>query len=211
MQYPCPFAISGVKYTREVLTPVVAASKSRAEVLRRLGLKQTGGSDKNIKRWIERYELDTSHFLGQRRNSGSEWKGRRPRTPEEILVLHDQLATPEKGSILRKALCDIGRAYHCEGCQIFQWCGETLTLQVDHRNGHRYDNRPGNLRFMCPNCHSLTPNFGRKNGAKGLVHGTRTGYGHYGCRCSECRAAESAYKRPYEKRARMRKLVDRPD
>jgi 5-methylcytosine-specific restriction endonuclease McrA len=30
-------------------------------------------------------------------------------------------------------------------------------------NGNRHDNRLENLRLLCPNCHSQTPNFGAKN------------------------------------------------
>lgn len=32
-----------------------------------------------------------------------------------------------------------------------------------HKNGDWRDNRAYNLRFLCPNCHSQTPNFGTKN------------------------------------------------
>ena len=43
------------------------------------------------------------------------------------------------------------------------WNGRPLVFQVDHRNGNSLDNRPGNARFMCPNCHSQTENFGSSN------------------------------------------------
>lgn len=50
------------KYNRELLAPIVATSRSYAEVLRRLGLKTTGGNHRNIASRIRRAELDVGHF-----------------------------------------------------------------------------------------------------------------------------------------------------
>jgi protein-arginine kinase activator protein McsA len=44
-----------------------------------------------------------------------------------------------------------------------EWNGQPLRLQIDHINGNPVDNRQENLRFLCPNCHSQTINFGTKN------------------------------------------------
>lgn len=41
------------------------------------------------------------------------------------------------------------------------------TLQVDHKNGKSWDNRPSNLRVLCPNCHSLTSTYGFLNKGSG--------------------------------------------
>jgi hypothetical protein len=34
------------------------------------------------------------------------------------------------------------------------WNSKPLKPILDHKNGNRFDNRPGNLRFLCPNCDS---------------------------------------------------------
>ncbi len=41
-----------------------------------------------------------------------------------------------------------------------------MPLELDHINGDRDDNRLGNLRVICPNCHAQTPTYrGRNIGA----------------------------------------------
>jgi len=59
--------------------------------------------------------------------------------------------------------------YACDKCQISSWLGEKIVLELDHINGVNNDNRIENLRFLCPNCHSLTPTFRGRNINKGVV------------------------------------------
>lgn len=42
-----------------------------------------------------------------------------------------------------------------------------IPLHVDHIDGNPENHRPTNLRFLCPNCHSLTPTFGGLNRGRG--------------------------------------------
>lgn len=40
-------------------------------------------------------------------------------------------------------------------------------LEINHINGVSNDHRRENLEVLCPNCHSLTPNFGHRNAGNG--------------------------------------------
>jgi hypothetical protein len=166
------FEREGVKWTREVLEPVVAASRSVNEVLRRLGLEVVGGHHTNISRRIKASGLDTSHFTPTVRTE-QQRNNRRSRTAEEILVEDTSAgATRVPSSRLKRAMRELGVAECCALCSIEPvWLGEPLPLEVDHIDGNWRNNRIGNLRLLCPNCHSTTDSYrGRgKRGAKGRV------------------------------------------
>ena len=53
------------KTSDEKLAEVVAESTSFAEVLRKLGLRQAGGTQFHYRSRINKLGIDTSHFLGQ--------------------------------------------------------------------------------------------------------------------------------------------------
>lgn len=47
----------------------------------------------------------------------------------------------------------------CFCCNLSEWMGQSLRLELDHINGDHADNRRENLQAICPNCHSQTPNW----------------------------------------------------
>ena len=152
----------GWKYTEEVLRDAVSHSVSYVGVLRYLGVPEAGGSHTHISRTIKRLGIDTSHFTGQawRRGLPSD----RRKTPAERLVLREPGSPRENGERLRRAMVELGITYVCASCgNRGTWLFEPMTLQVDHINGLYYDNRPENLRFLCPNCHAVTPTHAGKN------------------------------------------------
>ncbi len=51
----------------------------------------------------------------------------------------------------------------CLICNISEWLGQKLKLQVDHIDGDNTNNKRENLRALCPNCHSCTETFCGKN------------------------------------------------
>lgn len=63
---------------------------------------------------------------------------------------------------LKKYLIET-RGNICSCCKLVNsWCDKPLTLQLDHIDGNSDNNYLTNLRLLCPNCHSQTPNFGSK-------------------------------------------------
>ena len=161
--------MSKSKYTRELLEPLVKESTSIAQVLRKLGLREGGGTHSHISRTIKRYELDTSHFLGQAANCGKGHRGGPKKKEWQECLVKRKEGRRQKAFVLRRALIESGREYKCEECeQLPLWRGKELRLQVDHRNGDWLDDRPDNLRFLCPHCHTQTEGY---SGSKGYSEG----------------------------------------
>jgi len=57
--------------------------------------------------------------------------------------------------------------YKCSSCQINNWNGKSIVLEVEHIDGNSKNNRPENLTFLCPNCHSQTETYKGKNKGNG--------------------------------------------
>ena len=51
----------------------------------------------------------------------------------------------------------------CEICGITEWNCKSVSFELDHINGVRYDHRLDNLRIICPNCHSQTHTYRARN------------------------------------------------
>lgn len=158
--------LMGGKWTRvseQDLRAAVMKSRSIRQVMSMLGLPYTSGRFQTVKHSIVRWDLDTSHFTGRGSNRGPMKRGGPRRLlPAEVLVLDRPALT--RSFSLRRAYLASGAEYICQKCGLPpEWQGEPMILELDHKNGNRRDNRPENLWFLCPNCHTQTPTYGHRN------------------------------------------------
>lgn len=71
----------------------------------------------------------------------------------EILMIAD---FEELSLIRKKKRVRIEQDGKCIICNISEWLGTPITLEVDHIDGDNSNNSRENLRALCPNCHSQT-------------------------------------------------------
>jgi 5-methylcytosine-specific restriction endonuclease McrA len=70
---------------------------------------------------------------------------------------------------LRRALAEKD-GHKCMACDLTEWMGRPITLELDHIDGNHENNRIDNLRLICPNCHSQTNTYKNRNYGKGRPH-----------------------------------------
>lgn len=154
-------------YTEEWLTTLCQESFSYAEVLRKAGRKQSGGNQSHLKKRIEDFGIDTSHFTGQNWRTGltmatdSRITSKEKYSIEEIFIENSKVDRKIiRSYVVRHNLIP----YQCSCCgNKGEWLGEKMALELDHINGVSNDHRLNNLRWLCPNCHSITKTYGAKN------------------------------------------------
>jgi hypothetical protein len=80
---------------------------------------------------------------------------------EDILSgLHPQYQSNK----LRLRLLEEGIFPHkCNNCELTDWLGNPIPLELEHIDGNSSNNKLENLELLCPNCHSLTDTYRGKN------------------------------------------------
>ena len=152
------------RYDKEWLTELCADSYSYAEVLRKAGRKQGGGAQETLKKKIEEFEVDISHFTGmhwQASPNQTPQQGREKYTLEEVFV-KDSPVTQKvlRGYVERHQVIE----YKCVNCGCDgNWQGGVISLEIDHIDGDNSNNELDNLRYLCPNCHALTETYRGRN------------------------------------------------
>jgi Zn finger protein HypA/HybF involved in hydrogenase expression len=146
------------RYTVDQVSEAILESKSWREVCEKVGLTAAGGNAGTLKNLALAYELDCSHFLGQGWNLGGE--ARNEISPEKVFIRDSSYVS---NSGLKKKVIKYDIVEHrCSECGLEgEWNSKPIELHLDHVSGDRRDNRPDNLRFLCPNCHSQTTTYCR--------------------------------------------------
>lgn len=153
------------KFSDEInLREIVLKSLSKAQVLYHLGIVAAGGNYKTLKKYLELYKIDTSHFTGKSWNQGSRFKPFcKSLMLEEVLVNNIYYSSHRlKNRLIEEGL----KRSKCEICELTEWNSQPIPLELDHINGVNSDNRIENLRILCPNCHAQTDTYRGKNQVK---------------------------------------------
>lgn len=145
------------KYKDREIIEAVKISRSFNEVQKNLNAGKSGSVYMHIKKRIIGLGIDTSHFNPYWNNSNN--GGGNKVHFKDLLVVRESKAR-DKTHKIRRAMLEYGFEHKCSICSISDWLNKELVLQIDHINGVSYDNRPINLRFLCPNCHTQTNNYG---------------------------------------------------
>ena len=132
------------------LKEIVLKCTSFSEVMRQLGYKSFTSQQPALKQYLEKNNIDYSHFKGHAWNKN------------EIPLSDDN----DFGIVSKRSIREIllkERPYKCEKCGLTNWLGEPIILQVHHIDGNSNHNTRNNLMLLCPNCHSQTENWCNKN------------------------------------------------
>ncbi|MFF9903203.1 HNH endonuclease [Streptomyces olivaceus] len=150
------------------LRDLVPSCTSYADVMRGLGLEVCDVNHRRVRRAVARLGIDTGHF--ERRSWGRAEPPAPVSTAHRVLIVLPHHSGRTNRAQLHRALDEIGVPYSCETCgNTGVWRGRPITLQIDHVNGNWRDNRRENLRYLCPNCHSLTETWCRRKGEAPLA------------------------------------------
>lgn len=149
-----------MKYEKEHLTKIVRLSSTLSDVARNLKIEPSKGNRDTIKKYINLYKLDISHFKYIAGNNSNFIKVEL----SDILVENSTFSrTHLKERLYKEGL----KERKCELCdQGEEWQGKTMSLILDHKNGIGDDNRLDNLRIVCPNCNSTLDTNCSKNKTK---------------------------------------------
>lgn len=145
---------------KNVLEKIVRECVNYSEVSYKIYGNAFCGNRNTIKKYVELYNINTSHFTKKTRKFFLR-SNLVKKELNEILVENSNYDTTN----LKKRLYKEGlKNPKCELCgQGEIWNGKKMSLILDHKNGINNDNRIENLQIVCPNCNATLDTFSGKN------------------------------------------------
>jgi hypothetical protein len=148
---------------KDILQDLLDNSSNYAEIMDKLGGARSGASYRVLKRRIATMGCDTTKFD----INFQLWKADSARSICKKDPNPFRYGSKVGNQRLKKILIKEGVTDECSECgQLPEWNGKPLVLQLDHIDGDSKNSVRGNLRILCPNCHTQTSTFGTKNRIK---------------------------------------------
>lgn len=165
MWYTVPMTRYKYNFTREQIEDAAQSSSTKTEMMQALKIKQGGGGYQALDFWCRKYDVTPptmSWEAASKRGRGT-GKGFKRMPDEEWFVNGIRRQGPDT----RKRLIRNGVPDECSICGIGpEWNGKSLTLQIDHIDGDRWNNLSDNVRILCPNCHTQTDTYANTGAEK---------------------------------------------
>lgn len=140
-------------------------NNTMGEIITLLGLNpKSGGGYRTLKKYTKLRDIDLTIFnVNHEKHMQLHFS---TLSVKNAKTLDDLRENSKLGNdTVKRLVLQNGLLYYecseCGQCEIHN--DKLLTLQLDHIDGDNNNNNISNLRFLCPNCHTQTPTYGKKN------------------------------------------------
>lgn len=161
-----------MKVDKEKFIEVVNQSQSMGHLLELLGVVKAGGNYYTMKRRIMMWNIDVSHWEKTRRKRQGYMNDKinnTKKTPLSSILVKNSTWGGGSNRLKNRLIAENIFERKCYDCGGIEWKGRLMPVELEHKNGDKFDCRIDNLTLMCPNCHTFTPTYRRKKSSLKLV------------------------------------------